>query len=84
MSLSDYNIEKYAQILGMPKSEFENLVTNSGGGSVSNNFELTGSFFSNDSTPANIQKLADRVFVGKAVEQDGTSVPAQRTWVGQL
>jgi hypothetical protein len=40
----------------------------------------TGNFFSNND--ANIIRLGDRVFCGKAVEQDGAAIPAQRTWVG--
>ncbi len=40
----------------------------------------TGNFFSDDD--ASIIKLGDRIFCGKAVEQDGKAIPSQRTWVG--
>lgn len=40
----------------------------------------SGNFFSDSG--AKIQKFGDRVFLGKAVEQDGAAIPAQRTWAG--
>lgn len=39
---------------------------------------VSGNFFSDSG--AKIQRFGDRVFLGKAVEQDGAAVPAQRTW----
>ncbi|MCS3451058.1 MULTISPECIES: hypothetical protein [Bradyrhizobium] len=44
---------------------------------------LTGSIFSDDTPPAIIHRLADRVLIGGAVIADGKRFPVQTTWVAQ-
>lgn len=44
---------------------------------------LSGSMFSDDTPPAVIQRIADRVLIGGAVIADGKRFPVTTTWVAQ-